>query len=92
MTIQFDEVNVTVQAGSICMFAYYQSRLITLYAGLDVIPDADQAAMESGIELESTGATAKFLQPFFAKRIEDGAFDDDAKSAVTLKRSDLTGF
>jgi hypothetical protein len=90
MTIQFDEEDVAVQAGTFRMFAFYQDRPITCYAGLEVIADADQAAVESGIELKDKFETAKFLQAFFVKRIEADAFDDDAKTIVTLRQRDLT--
>jgi hypothetical protein len=89
MTIQFDEEDVAVLAGTFRIFAYYQGRPITCYAGLEVIADADQTAIESGIKLKDKFATAKFLQAFFATRIEADDFDDDAKTIVTLSQRDL---
>jgi hypothetical protein len=52
------------------------ARPITCYAGLEVIADADQVAVESGIILKDKFATAKFLQAIFAQANRTDAFDE----------------
>jgi hypothetical protein len=89
MDLQFDEEDVHVNAGMFRIFAFHESRPITCYADLTVIAEIDQDALESGIKLKDKFATAKFLQPFFVKRIENDDFDGDKKSTISLRLSDI---
>lgn len=89
MVITFDNNDVFVDGGTFRISAFLDDRPITCLAPLEVIADADQAALESGILLKDKYATARFLRPFFANRIAGDRYDDSDRSTVTLRGEDI---
>jgi hypothetical protein len=89
MIIEFDQEEVELKDGLFHLLAFDDDREISCYADIAIAALVSQQALACGIKLKSIFSTAKFLQPFFFKRIREDDFDDETKSVITLRMRDI---
>ena len=82
MQIDFDEETIFEGSTMLC-YAALDGRRIVCRAGMDVVTELDNRAVESG-DYIGKEAVAKNLRPYFTRKIENDSFDDEDRNSVTL--------
>jgi hypothetical protein len=92
MEIVFGE-ETTMQGSTLRTHAIVDGREIECKADMEVITEFDEQAKKSGISVgKDMAAIANSLRPFFVRKIENGSFDDESRTSVTLLAHELVTF
>ena len=90
MKIDFDD-EVGFEGSTMLCHAVVDGRRVVCRAGIDVVAELDDRAVQSGKHIGKE-AVAKNLRPYFARKIENGSFDEKDCNTVTLAVHELVSF
>jgi hypothetical protein len=90
MLIEFDE-EADLEGSTLRSFATVDGRRVECRAGMEVVTELDDRAEQSGIKM-GKNAIARSLRPYFKRKIDNDAFDDEERSVVTLQLHELVNF
>jgi hypothetical protein len=90
MKVAFDD-EINFEGSTMLCYAAVDGRRVVCRAGMDVVAELDDRAEQSGKHIGKE-AVAKNLRPYFARKIENGAFDDEERNSVTLAVHELVSF
>jgi hypothetical protein len=92
MEIVFGE-ETTMQGSTLRTHAIVGGREVECKADMEVITELDDLANKAGIPIgKDIAAIASSLRPFFVRKIENGSFDDEEQTSVTLHTHELVFF
>jgi len=90
MKIDFDD-EVGFEGSTMLCYAAVDGRGVVCRAGMDVVAELDDRAAQSGKHVGKE-AVAKYLRPYFARKIENESYDDGNRGSVTLAVHELASF
>jgi hypothetical protein len=90
MQIDFDD-EVGFEGSTLLCYAAVDGRQVVCRAGMDVVAELDDRAVQSGAHIGKE-EVAKSLRPYFARKIENGSFDNHEGTSVTLAVHELVSF
>jgi hypothetical protein len=92
MQIDFDE-EATSQGSLLHIYATVDGKRVDCRAGMDTITELDDHAEQSGRKIgKDRASVARALQPYFKRKIENGSFDDEERTSITLLVNELVSF
>ena len=92
MEIVFGE-KTTMHGSTLTTHATLDGREVECKADMEVITEFDEQAKKAGISVaKDMSAIANSLRPFFVRKIENGSFDDEDRTSVTLQVHELVTF
>jgi hypothetical protein len=92
MEIVFGE-ETTMQGSTLRTRAIVDGKEVDCKADMEVITELDDLATKAGIPMgKDIAAIANSLRPFFVRKIENGSFDDEDRTSVTLQVHELVSF
>jgi hypothetical protein len=90
--IVFGEKTI-MQGSALLTHAIVDGKEVECKADMEVITEFDEQARRAGISgVKDMAAVASRLRPFFVRKIENGAFDDEDRTRVTLQAHELVSF
>lgn len=90
MKIEFDE-GADFKGSTMLSYAKVDGRRVECRAGMEVVTELDDRAEESGGK-KGKEAIARSLRSYFARKIENGSYDDEDRNSVTLLVHELVSF
>jgi hypothetical protein len=92
MEIVFGEAT-TMQGSTLRTRAIVDGREVDCKADMEIITELDDLATKAGVPIgKDVAAIANSLRPFFVRKIENGSFDNEDRTSVTLQVHDLVSF
>jgi hypothetical protein len=92
MEIVFGE-KTTMQGSTLRTHAIVDGSEVECKADMEVITELDEQAKKAGIAVgNDMTAIANSLRPLFVRKIENGSFDDEDRTSVTLQVHELVSF
>jgi hypothetical protein len=92
MQIKFDD-EATSQGSLLHIYATVDGRRVECRAGIDTITELGDHADQSGTRIgKDKASVSRALQPYFKRKIENGSFDDEERTNVTLLVHELVSF
>jgi hypothetical protein len=92
MQVKFDE-EATSEGSLLHIHATVDGKGVECRAGMEVVTELDDRAEQSGIKTgKDKNSVAIALRPYFKRKIENGSFDDEERTSVTLLAHELVSF